>query len=471
MKQLTHYFLFISIIFYITACGTDYDIQKRDDAHNLINPDTINTYAFLGNSITHDGRYHSYFELFLLTRYPNVDFKFINAGVAGDQAGIALGRLEDDLLNHKPDVVMAMFGMNDIGRNLYGKENLTVDSMIRKQKQNLSNYEFNLDSMVTRILKTDADLVLFTPSIYEQNAKNLDAPNQYGCNDALQECSYLVKEIQKKHDVYLADHYSVMDSINTLLQKENPDTTIVGPDRVHPQDIGHFIMAANIIEQLGYTPLVASVEISISDQNVAGINASVNGLLMNDGKLTYNYKPETLPFPTKSFNEIAAFINFNQKLNQEYLSVKGLSAGTYTLNIDSIEISVFTEKEMEEGINLNMYVTPQQHYSSKIANLVEQKRKLYSNKLRNIAFIEYFYAPQMREASDSEKALEILDERLQKDAGKSYYDYLEGQVNIYKDVKSKLPEIQNEIDSLNNEINILRENIPEYKITLEKMRT
>jgi lysophospholipase L1-like esterase len=398
-----------------------------------------------------------------------VDFVFINAGVAGDQAGIALGRLKDDLLLHNPDVVTVMFGMNDIGRSLYGRDNLEVDSMVRKQKQNLSNYASNLDSMANRILNSGAKLVLFTPSIYEQNAENLAAPNQYGCNDALKECAFFVKETRNTYNTHLVDHFSVMDSLNTLLQKTNPDTTIVGPDRVHPQDFGHFIMAANIIEQLGYNSLVASVEINIPDKSVSGTNVQVDGLLVDNGELTFNYKPGALPFPTKEFNEIAALINFNQKMNQEQLSLRGLASGNYTLSIDSMEINEFSEKELVEGINLSTFVTPQHFYASEIANLVEQKRVLYSNKLRNIAFIEYFYAPQMREASDSEKTLEILDARLQEDEGKSYYGYLEGQVNIYKDVKSKLPEIQNEIDSLNNEINILRENIPEYKITLEKI--
>ncbi len=458
------------VIFFIiiNACGAKHQQKERENKHSLINTEQPNTYAFLGNSITHDGRYHSYFELFLLTRYPDVDFEFINAGVAGDQAGIALGRLQDDLLVQNPDVVTVMFGMNDIGRNLYGRENLEVDSMIRKQQQNLSNYATNLDSLTRIILNSGAELVLFTPSIYEQNAKNLAAPNMYGCNDALKECALMVKESQKEHDTYLVDHFSVMDSLNTLLQKNNPDTTIVGPDRVHPQDAGHFIMAYNIIRQLEYSPIVASTEINAAEKQINALNAKIDNIHFDADGLDFTYTPGSLPFPTTEFQDVAEFIGFNKNMNKELLKIQELSPGNYILTIDSEPIAVFKSQTLKEGINLSDYVTPQQAYAGKIATLIEHKREIISGKMRNVAFIEYFYAPEVMSAKDSIEALKIIDNRLAKDEGKSYYGYLESQVNLYKEVKKELPELKHRIDSLNQEINQLRRNIPEYKFVVKE---
>jgi lysophospholipase L1-like esterase len=467
MTKIVRLFILFLIFTLLGSCGVSYEFQERE-THTLINFNKQNTYAFLGNSITHDGRYHSYFELFLLTRYPDVDFTFINAGVSGDQAGIALARLQDDVLIHNPDVVTVMFGMNDIGRNLYGRENLLLDSMVAKQNQNIANYSANLDSLTRVILNSDAKLVLFTPSIYEQNAENLATPNFFGCNDALERCALIVKDINEKYGTYLVNQFAVMDSLNNLLQKENPDTTIVGPDRVHPQDLGHFIMASSIIRQLGYSPLVASVEIDISENKVVSTNARIDQFVIDDNMLRFNYKPGALPFPTQKFQDVAAFLDFNNSLNREMLIVSGLTAGEYTLTIDSTEISIFDATALKEGINLSNYVTPQQLYALEIAQLVEEKRQIVSSKMRNIAFIEYFYAPGVMQATDSFDAIRIVEERLQQDYGKSYYGYLEEQVNLYKEVKMELPELKSKVDSLNHDINKLRNTIPVFEIVLEK---
>ncbi len=468
MTKTLRLIILLPIFALFFSCGVNYEYQERDDNHDLINNDKHNTYAFLGNSITHDGRYHSYFELFLLTRYPDVDFAFINAGVSGDQAGIALARLQDDVLVHDPDLVTVMFGMNDIGRNLYGRENLLLDSMVAKQNKNITNYATNIDSLTSIILNSGAELVLFTPSIYEQNAENLATPNMYGCNDALKRCALIVKDMHEKYNSFLVDQFSVMDSLNQLLQKENPDTTVVGPDRVHPQDNGHFIMASTMIGQLGYSPLVASVEIDIPENKVVGTNAGIDQIIIDDNMLRFNYKPGALPFPIQNFQDVAAFLDFNNSLNREMFIVSGLAAGNYKLTINSTDISIFDATALEKGINLSDYGTPQQLYALEIAQLVEEKRQIVSNKMRNIAFIEYFYAPGVMEATDSLDAIRIVEERLQQDFGKSYYGYLEDQVNLYKEVKNELPELKSTVDSLNQQINKLRNAIPVFQIVLEK---
>ncbi|HKK63886.1 MAG TPA: hypothetical protein VJ951_15075, partial [Bacteroidales bacterium] len=79
MKRLIYIYL-STLVFLFISCNTVKEERSIEKSHALIDTCRTNTYAFLGNSITHDGRYHSYFELFLLTRYPDVDFKFINAG-------------------------------------------------------------------------------------------------------------------------------------------------------------------------------------------------------------------------------------------------------------------------------------------------------------------------------------------------------------------------------------------------------
>ena len=42
--------------------------------------------AFLGNSITDGGRYHSYIWLYYMSRFPNMPISVYNCGVGGDTA-------------------------------------------------------------------------------------------------------------------------------------------------------------------------------------------------------------------------------------------------------------------------------------------------------------------------------------------------------------------------------------------------
>jgi lysophospholipase L1-like esterase len=45
------------------------------------------TVCFLGDSITHGGRFHRYVSDYYLTRFPTRTVRFVNAGVSGDSAG------------------------------------------------------------------------------------------------------------------------------------------------------------------------------------------------------------------------------------------------------------------------------------------------------------------------------------------------------------------------------------------------
>ena len=42
------------------------------------------TVVFLGDSITHGGRYHQFITDFYRTRYPDARIRFVNSGIGGD---------------------------------------------------------------------------------------------------------------------------------------------------------------------------------------------------------------------------------------------------------------------------------------------------------------------------------------------------------------------------------------------------
>jgi hypothetical protein len=53
-------------------------------------------------SITHGRQYHSMIYAYYVTRFPERTIHFVNAGISGDSAGGARGRLEDDVISKSP---------------------------------------------------------------------------------------------------------------------------------------------------------------------------------------------------------------------------------------------------------------------------------------------------------------------------------------------------------------------------------
>ncbi|MEC8279738.1 MAG: GDSL-type esterase/lipase family protein, partial [Verrucomicrobiota bacterium] len=69
--------------------------------------------VFIGDSITHGGRYHADIYLYHATRFPNHPFFAHNCGIAGDTASGTNLRFEADIAVHRPTVATIMLGMND----------------------------------------------------------------------------------------------------------------------------------------------------------------------------------------------------------------------------------------------------------------------------------------------------------------------------------------------------------------------
>lgn len=71
--------------------------------------------AFVGNSITDGGHYHSYIWLYYMTHFPDMRITCYNVGIGGDVAKQIARRFDDDVLRRNPTVVTLTWGMNDTG--------------------------------------------------------------------------------------------------------------------------------------------------------------------------------------------------------------------------------------------------------------------------------------------------------------------------------------------------------------------
>ncbi|MBR3965873.1 MAG: hypothetical protein IKJ91_02225 [Clostridia bacterium] len=138
-------------------------IKARASDPNKNEPATI---VFLGDSVTNgcfevdfDGeRYlpvfdeeNSYTAIFgrMIKRlYPTTQLNVINSGISGDNTGGGIERLQRDVLDYRPDMVVVCYGLNDC---ISGREGLKT-------------YYENLKTIVKTLQTAGADVLIMTPN-------------------------------------------------------------------------------------------------------------------------------------------------------------------------------------------------------------------------------------------------------------------------------------------------------------------
>lgn len=350
------------------------------------------TVCFFGDSITHGGRFHSYIYDYYLTRFPDRTVRFVNAGVSGDSAGGAQGRLADDVAANKPAAVVVMFGMNDVGRGNYVAE--PNEQQRAAQRQALERYRANMERLTARLRAEAGEprLLFVTPSPFDQTGVNDRNNNQPGCNDGLARCAEIVRELAAQNKGTVIDFHAPMTAFNLERQRSDPSFTIIGPDRVHPGAPGHLMMAWLFLKAQGAPALVARVEIdAAAGRVVASENATVTGLEKRDGGWSFTVLEQALPFPVDpAARPLLAWVPIERELNQEVLTVRGLAPGRYELRIDGAAVDQFDAEALAKGVNLaSNDATPQVRQARAVAQLNEARRST-ETVLRNHAAVRWF---------------------------------------------------------------------------------
>lgn len=200
---------------------------------------------FLGNSITYSGLYVAQMEAYLRLKYPKNKYVFLNLGLPSEtvsqlsEENHADGRfprpalqerLARVLVQTKPDLVFASYGMND---GIY----LPFDEG-RFQK-----YIYGIEWLHVEIEKIGAKIVHLTPPIFDERkgkeyAEVLDIYSDW-----------LLSKI-KSDGWQVADiHFPMKQYLHN--QRLTDSTFALAQDGVHPGETGHWLMAKQLLLYLG----------------------------------------------------------------------------------------------------------------------------------------------------------------------------------------------------------------------------
>lgn len=206
--------------------------------------------VMIGDSITDCGRerpvgegkgdalgngYVSHINALLEATDPTREIRIVNMGISGNTVRELKARWQTDVLDLAPDWLSVMVGINDIARHFNRRH-------LRDWHVSLEEYEQTLDELVASARQHGVEgVILMTPFFIEGNRSDRirEMTGHYGeamKRVALRHGAVFV-DIQQAFDRYLAHHYSME----------------LAPDRVHPTQTGHMIIARAWLQAVGYS--------------------------------------------------------------------------------------------------------------------------------------------------------------------------------------------------------------------------
>jgi lysophospholipase L1-like esterase len=179
--------------------------------------------VFVGDSLT-DGAAWTGWVMSTLSAHGHPGLMMHDAAVAGNKIGMLTARFAGDVLALKPDLVVMHIGTND---------NLVPGA-----------YRDELEALVRSVRKTGARMLLMTPPLVRDPAKDVLV------------CAYgaVVRELATRHQCLFVDLHATFEAARKA------GTEVLGPDGVHHTIDGWRTMGRSVLDALGCrAPMIEKV--------------------------------------------------------------------------------------------------------------------------------------------------------------------------------------------------------------------
>jgi len=430
--------------------------------------------AFLGNSITDGGHYHSYIWLYYMTHYPNTRITCFNVGVGGDNVKQMSDRFEYEILPKKPTVMTLTWGMNDSGYYEWFKP----DAATNWAKNSIDTAESRymvLDAKMKKHPEIKKVLILGSP--YDETTKSNKNRYYPGKSNDFEKMIDYQQETAKKNGWSYVDFNHPMTAINLEWQKTDTLFSLTPNDRIHPDYDGHLVMAYLFLKTQGLANKpVADFSVNAKTRQVTkAVNCAITNVAGANGSISFNYLANSLPYPLDTVavgggwgkhnrqSDGTKYVPFMKEFNQEVLTVKDLKDGNYKLIMDGQAIGQWSAADLAAGINLaEQTYTPEYQQALAIMHMNEERWDI-ERRLRNYAYVQFdLLKAKGLLYADNKAAMDTVNKTSKNNpfVGGNRDNYIKAQ---YKSVRDAW---QGEMDALVNEI--YAANKPrEHKVTLE----
>ncbi len=405
--------------------------------------------CFYGDSITEQRFYGVDVESYVRTRFPGLKVKFVNSGVGGDKvtggwAGPIDLRLKRDVFPFKPNIVTIMLGMNDAQYRPFDEQIFATYT---------NGYEHIIQSLQQHL--PGVRIILIQPTPYDDITETPKFPGGY--NAVLLRYSEFVRQLAAGHRLMCVDFMTPLLDVMQKAQAQDPGLARqVVPGRVHPSPVGELVMAQALLQAWNAPSTVSSVVIDAARNSVVQSDKTrVSDLSVAGGKISWTQNDEFLPFPILGLHEdwpqfpptennqwgkpsffwpaprpkwnytnaaaemMVKLSGFYEALDQELLKISGLPAGNYQLKINGQTVGEFSDRQLNDGINLAACPTPMLEQSCQVLALVwkQVQWRFYAWRDIQIRLMDD-QDPKVQKAADS--LIAALEAQKEKDAEQLY---------------------------------------------------
>lgn len=186
---------------------------------------------FFGDSITQQGvRANGYISLLKKT-VDSTKFQLSGAGIGGNKVYDLYLRMEDDVLNKKPDLVFIYVGINDVWHKLGARTGTDFDKYLKFYQ-----------ALINKIQANGSKVVLCTPTVIgekKNNANEVDADlNKYADG---------VRGLATKNNLPLCDLRKAFVDYENANNTQDLEKGVLTTDKVHLNDVGNKLVADTML--------------------------------------------------------------------------------------------------------------------------------------------------------------------------------------------------------------------------------
>jgi len=279
-----------------------------------------------------------------------------------------------------------------------------------------------------------------------------EKPGNYASNDVLGHLSdYLFHFALVDNDVKLVDFHNPMNRINETVQQTEPGFTLCGRDRMHPDDVGHLVMAYLFLRAQGVNPVIYDVEINAAEGRVVKAEQAHVGMLdASPVTISFSMTAGSLPFPLlDGWQRVLEIVPFAETLNRSSLKLMGIPEGRYALSVDGEAVGEYSSQDLAAGIDLAANErTPAYKQARAVLDLALQWFEI-TRKMRNAAYGERTVRGKKADLSDDASVQAAIAPVLENPNTRGY---VKGFMNDFLEVRQKRAEMEAEIARIEKEM-------------------
>jgi len=186
---------------------------------------------FFGDSITQQGVSKNGYVTLIKKSLDSTKYNVIGAGIGGNKVYDLYLRLEDDVLNKKPDLVVIYVGINDVWHKQSSHTGTDYDKYLKFYQ-----------ALINKIQGVGSKVVLITPSVVGEKK---DGTNELDAD--LNKYAEGIRQLAAKNNLPVCDLRKVFAEYEAKNNPEDKEKGVLTVDRVHLNDTGNKLVADQLL--------------------------------------------------------------------------------------------------------------------------------------------------------------------------------------------------------------------------------